>query len=279
MKIAILSDIHVGPPLMLGLALRAASHRSEEMLPQVLEQIVKQHAPDLIINFGDLVRSESSHLDAQRYSSTLQVFQRSNCPVLHLVGNHELKRMSIYQLKELWQAHGYFQEPYGVMQLGGVQLVWLGLETDPRCHKSHKLPQEQYDWLKALLATTNTPTLIFTHCAIDDQDLSGNFFYETFDARQKQAFFLQNHKQIRELFTPAVKAVFQAHLHYFHAKTLRGVTYITCPAMGDNLCAPDVHETMPEIYTLVTFDEGRLTAKAFSRQYCFAGTEVSFLPL
>lgn len=244
------------------------------MLPQVLQHIVKQHAPDLMINFGDLVRSESSALDVQRYGRALQSFQKSNSPVLHLVGNHDLKTMSIEQLKELWQAHGYPQEPYGVMQLAGVQLVWLGLETDPHCRKSHRLPQKQYDWLKALLDQTNIPTLIFTHCALDDQDLTGNFFYETFDARQKQGFFLQNHQEIRKLFTPAVKVVFQAHLHYFHAKTLKGVTYITCPAMGDNLCAPDIHETMPEIYTLVTFDEGRLTAKAFSRQYCFAGTEV-----
>jgi hypothetical protein len=33
-------------------------------------------------------------------------------------------------------------------------------------------------------------------------------------------------------------------------------------------------ENIPEIYTLLTFDNSQLSIKAFARDYCFAGTEV-----
>jgi hypothetical protein len=276
MKIAILNDIHVGPPLVYKQTVRAASHLTQELLPKVIQQIVSQHSPDLFINLGDLIRSENLELDLRKYSSAIQYFYDISCAVLHLIGNHEIKCMSLSQIEDVWLQQGLNQKSYGSMQLDELQLIWLGMETDIHCKKSHRLPKEQFDWLKRTLVTTNQPTLVFTHCAIDDQDLNGNFFYETVDERQRKGFFLQNQENIRQLLNTNkwVKAVFQAHLHHFHSKTINGISYITCPAMGDNICGPNMLENIPEIYTLLTFDNSQLSIKAFARDYCFAGTEV-----
>lgn len=142
--------------------------------------------------------------------------------------------------------------------------------------KNHTLSNEQLDWLNEILASTKQPTLIFTHCAVDDHDINGNFFYETFDAKQRKGFFLKNQEHIQTIISKCsfVKAVFQAHLHYFHSKIDDGVSYITCPAMADNICGPDMIDNIPEIYTLLTIENPRLSVKAFSREYCFAGTEI-----
>jgi hypothetical protein len=70
-----------------------------------------------------------------------------------------------------------------------------------------------------------------------------------------------------------VVAVIQAHLHYFHAKKIDTIPYITCPAMGDNICGPNVKDNVPEIYTILSVDKGKVVAKAFSGKYCFAGYE------
>jgi hypothetical protein len=88
---------------------------------------------------------------------------------------------------------------------------------------------------------------------------------------------LKNQAAIRNVIISSshVKAVFQAHLHYFNVKQIRDVPYITCPAMGDNICGPEMHENIPEIYTIITIDESQLKVKTFSREYCFAGYEQS----
>ena len=117
--------------------------------------------------------------------------------------------------------------------------------------------------------------VIFTHCAIDDHDVNGNFFYEASDNRSKKALFLENQQEIRKIISSSnsVIAVIQAHLHYFHTKKIDGIPYITCPAMGDNICGPNIKDNVPEIYTIFSFEKNRIVAKAFSGKYCFAGYE------
>lgn len=276
MKIALLNDVHIGPVLEHKGSIRAASHLVEDLLPKIIKQIVHQHSPDLLINLGDLIRSEHLDVDLKRYRTAIHHFYNVGCPVLHLIGNHELKRMSVRQVENIWEQEGFYQKNYGCMELGHLRLIWLGLETDSECQKNHKLPQDQLDWLNEILTLIKQPTFIFTHCAIDDHDLNGNFFYETFDAKQRRGFFLRNQESVQRIISKSgfVKAVFQAHLHYFHSKVMDGIQYITCPAMGDNICGPNVFDNIPEIYTLITFDNQQLSAKAFSRDYCFAGTEV-----
>jgi hypothetical protein len=137
----------------------------------------------------------------------------------------------------------------------------------------HVLPSEQLAWLENALRQTVKPLLIFVHCPVDDHDTSGNFFYEALDSQKKEALFLTNQDTVRNLICSYsnVVGVFQAHLHYFHARSLNGLSYITCPAMSDNICAPDIEHTMPEIYTLVTVEKCQLSVKAYSKTFCFAG--------
>lgn len=89
------------------------------------------------------------------------------------------------------------------------------------------------------------------------------------------ALFLENHREIREMIFSgnSVIGVVQAHLHYFHTKKIDGIPYITCPAMGDNICGPNIKDNVPEIYTIFSFEGSRVMVKAFSGNYCFAGYE------
>lgn len=275
MKIAVVNDIHVGKSLEHEGKVRASSHLIENTLQGFLQHIQQQHCPDVLINLGDLIRSESKELDLQAYRRLVGNFEQVSSPVIHLLGNHELKKMPLSDIEKVWQEYGFNQKSYGYKDVGDFTLIWLGLELNPENHRVRLLPLEQLSWLERQLSQNNRPTIIFTHCAIDDHDVNGNFFYEASANRSKTALFLENQEPIRNVISRSgcVIAVLQAHLHYFHSKQIDGIPYITCPAMGDNICGPNIRDNIPEIYTILTFDKNRITAKAFSGQYCFAGYE------
>lgn len=275
MKIAVVNDIHVGKCLEHDGKVRASSHLVEEMLKRFLQNIVQQHAPDILINLGDLIRSEDKESDLKKYRQLLAHFTHLQSPVIHLLGNHELKKMPLKEIESAWQQVGFDQKNFGCKDIDNFTLVWLGLELDSTDYRIRRLPSDQLNWLENHLNQANQPTVIVTHCAIDDHDVNGNFFYEVADNRNKMGLFLENQEQFRNVISASgcVVAVLQAHLHYFHTKEIEGIPYITCPAMGDNICGPNVEDNVPEIYTILSFEKTKITAKAFSGKYCFAGYE------
>lgn len=272
MKIAIVNDIHIGKGMEHKGKYRASSHLVEGLLDNFLKSILDQHQPDLLINLGDLIRSEERDLDIDRYRKALSSFNKLDVPIIHVVGNHELRRMRLTDVEACWN---HKQNSYGSQFYHGINLIWLGLELDPHNYRIRRLPDNQLDWLKEELARSNHPTLIFTHCAIDDHNVKGNFFFEAYDGQDSTALFLKNQTEIRKVIASCkhVISVIQAHLHYFHVKEMEGMPYITCPAMGDNICGPNVEDNVPEIYTLLSYDAGHLIVKAYSGKYCFAGCE------
>lgn len=273
LNLAIVNDIHVGKSLVLKGEVRASSHLIEEMLPDFLHGIVQRHAPDALINMGDLIRSHERDVDLQTYQRVIAHFQKLQMPVIHLIGNHEVKKMPLNMVEGVWDQYGFKQKSYGSKEINGFTLIWLGVENHPNDHRSRSLPEEQLQWLKTRIKEVHQPTIIFTHCAIDDHDVRGNYFYEGWDQQNKSPLFLTNQAEVRKIIgsSHSVIAVLQAHLHYFHAKKIDGISYITCPAMGDNICGPNAIDNVPGIYTMLSLEKNQITVKAYSGQYCFAG--------
>ncbi len=276
MKIAIINDIHVGKALIYSGMVRAASHLIEEVLEEVLHKILKLHSPNLIVNLGDLIRSENKDQDLKSYSKQLSRLKHLSSPLIHVLGNHELKKMNLTDVENAWNAHGFNQKAYGSREVEDFRIIWLGLELE-NASIPHKaiLPQQQINWLNEELKRTNKRTIIFSHYPLDDHNTTGNFFYEAMDNKSTQALFLYNQKQVRKIIQSVdnVVAVFQAHLHYFHININKDLPYITCPAMGDNICTPQLSNNIPEVYTIVDLSGKKLIVKAYSREYCFAGYE------
>lgn len=275
MKIAILNDIHVGIPLQFKNLKRAASDLVENHLPPLLRYIQETHQPDLLVNLGDLIRSQGAEHDLSHYQRVIKYFCSIKTPQVHLVGNHELKCTPVQAIEEVWEKHGFQQKSYGSQEFEEAHVVWLGLEIRDGQYKRRVVPEEQVLWLKDFLGSVTKPVFILTHTPLDEQNVAGNFFFETFDARRTEGFFIENSEALRQIILacPHVKAVFQAHLHYFHCKMIGHIPFITCPAMGDNICGPNAQDHVPEIYTLLDFEGGRFTAKAYAREFCFAGFE------
>jgi 3',5'-cyclic-AMP phosphodiesterase len=275
MKIVIVNDIHVGKALIHNGKVRASSHLIESRLEGFLKAIFQLHTPDVVVNLGDLIRSESKEQDLKIYSRQLAHFKNIKSFVIHLIGNHEIKKLIQEDIKNAWLENGFKQKAYGCQEIGGNLIVWLGLEL---YSDRHVLLESQIEWLNRTLQATDKKVIIFSHYPIDDHDTTGNFFFEAMDNKSKQDLFLYNQHEVRKIIQlhQNVKAVFQAHLHYFHVNIVQNVPYITCPAMGDNICGPQAIDNIPEVYTTVDLDNNKIVVKAYSREYCFAGYEQCF---
>lgn len=127
MKIAIVNDIHIGRPLVHNNTVRAPSHLLEENIGNFLQRITQRHSPDLLINLGDLIRSEDREKDFEKYLQVLAHFSRLKTPVIHLLGNHELKKMNEKVLEKAWLQSGFCQKSYGCKTVGGALTVSLVL--------------------------------------------------------------------------------------------------------------------------------------------------------
>lgn len=274
MKIAILNDVQAGQPLAFAGEIKASSHLAEEKLPALIRHIITQHQPDLLVNIGDLIRSEEKTIDLTRYERVIALFQNLNLPVIHMLGNHELKKMSALDVETIWQNAGFAQVSFGKQTFQNMNVVWLGLEVDAHNPKLYRLPHEQLIWLENMLIENQQPTLIFTHCPIDYHDVTGNFYYHQLNGN-KTSLFLENAESIKKIILEAgcVIGVIQAHLHYFHVKMIGKVPFITCPAMGDNIYG-QVENVIPEIYTILNITPESLMVKAFAKEYCYSGYEV-----
>lgn len=275
MKIAILNDIHLGKALVRNEKVRAASHLAKEALPSLLNYITHHHKPDLLVNLGDLIRSSDQENDQALYQEGLSFFENLPYPTLHLIGNHEIKKLSTQDIEDIWKQKGIHQKSFGIQDMGKWNILWLGIDFRPEQPYKFALPQNQLSWLEMTVREIQKPTIIFCHCAIDQQNVAGNFFYEGYDVKHDRDFFFENAKEIQKKIQsqPFVELVVQAHLHYFHSKIYQGIPHVTCPAMADNICAPSVFEHVPEIYSILTLDEKQLLLKSYSREYCFAGCE------
>lgn len=268
MRIAIVNDIHIGKPFIERGQMRAASHLVSNKLHKLFLYIQKKHSPDLVVNLGDLIRSESRESDLYLYKKSLDFFDLFPCEIIHLIGNHEIKQMTISDIKNFWKKKGFSQDVFGMHKLGGLQFFWLGMNES--FQGPWHIPEEQLIWLDEMLSKNSLPSLLFVHLAIDDHDVSGCFF------PNYPSFFPKNQKKVRDILLkyPHVKAVFQAHVHYFHVQYRKSLPFISLPAMVENVCGPDITDNFPEVYTILDWTNERFLVKCYSREYCFSGLEL-----
>jgi len=272
MKILIVADIHAGKPLERNDFMRSASHKAVDILPTLFQEIIEQHNPDCVVNLGDLIRSESKKEDHDRYLKVFRYFKCFDVPVIHLIGNHELKTHSTLEIEKFWAEEGVSQKSFGVHTFGETSFIWLGLEKLKAEKEILKVPDDQLIWLQKTLKSLSTPCLIFIHVPFDEQNVEGNFFATP----DTSPLFCANQKEIQACLIShhPIRAIFQAHLHYFHLKWIKHIPFFTIPSMSENLCGPKVRDNFPEIYTIVDLSADHLTVNCYSQEYCFAGVEL-----
>lgn len=227
MKIAIIADLHLGStPLKRGDHVRSASHVVAKNAAKLFSKI-EGASPDLVVDMGDLIRSQDEDTDIVNYKQALSYFQPFATKVIHMIGNHEVKKLNEEAILKLWKEVKYEEAACGTREVSGIQIVWVSFTNVTIDNGTEAyMPKEQLTWLEERL-TSSKPTILFTHYPLEGSDFSGNFL---FDKEFNRFGHYNNSNEILEVLAKAsnLKAVFSCHSHWIDSKIINNVPFIPC---------------------------------------------------
>lgn len=275
MKILFISDLHYGQTVTdkngnIRIDSEKANQFLKDFFPKV--NIIK---PDLLVNMGDLIKADNLDNDKKRLQECLDIFKSTQIPILHLLGNHELRNLNTLDIKSIWQKYSIDQSPCGNKEIGDYNFVWLDFENSQTKEGGviTLLPKDTKDKLTKLIDNSSKKIILLVHYPIHDYDSTGNYL---FDGDYKKFGLYNDWKDILHLVSNSekVKAVFSAHAHWLSYKAIKGAHYITLPSSTENITAPKIDKTISSIYTIVNIDKDKLLVKCYSGEYCFASLEL-----
>jgi hypothetical protein len=258
MRLALIADVHFGPPTGFDGKLRKLGDQAAELTREFVARMNREEKPDLVINLGDVVEDQSRDEDLGHYAEFLQIMAELDCEVLHLAGNHDLRNLDADDLRRAWQSeHGLFHG----RDAGGYHLVMLSAEH--RDERFIELPAEQQAWLEEDLDRTRLPTIVLLHHPLGEMDLRQNRWFE----RDPGLCLVRGRQRVRQILEASgkVAAVFSAHAHWNHLGLVRGIPYVTLQSLTEN-----VDEDFPgrpaRAFAVVDLDPDRILVRVFGEQ-------------
>ena len=213
-RIGLLTDLHYD-----------GSASAMNRLYEAVALLNQSGAGELLV-MGDLVNGNSD-LNARRLLREVAALCESfKGPIHYMPGNHDLDHIS---KAEFYSAIGQTGSSSRFhFEFGGYTLICIdgnyspdGSEYDRGNFEWQKsfVPDEELDWLRARLAASLLPVVLFSHQRID---CAG-------------AYSVTNDAAVREVISLSgkVKAVFQGHRHEDDLKQIEGTSYYTLGAHVD----------------------------------------------
>jgi predicted phosphodiesterase len=218
-SIGLITDVHYADKSPGG------SRHYRESLKKIEEasDAFQQNNLQITVELGDLIDAADSVSTEMSYLKTINRKFESLSPKRHYVlGNHCVDTLTKEEfLGEVGQKESYYS-----FDAGGYHFVILDScytsDGTPYGRKNFRwtdanVPEHEIDWLRADLASTDLPTIVFAHQRIDVETNHG----------------VRNGSQVRNTLEKSgrVQAVFQGHSHQNDLKTINQIPYCTCVAM------------------------------------------------
>jgi len=219
LKIIALADIHIGSNLSTNFGIQEF-----KTLSKFVEIINRNFKPDCVIELGDRVLGIDLDEDKSNSIKVHNILENIHVPVFYLLGNHDIEKMSIKENEEIYNCSFANRIEY----INGFRLLLLNTQ-DPVVEKiGGSISEEQIKWIRSKLMIKNTPTIIFSHQAIDDQEIISNINFSTIP----ELAFVRNKKTLRDIFnfSQNVLAVINGHLHWSNIWIKFNVPYISIPS-------------------------------------------------
>ena len=223
-----------------------------EKLKDATEQFQKSDLT-FAVELGDLIDSiKSVDLD-QGYLKTIDAQFASVCPERHYVlGNHCVETLTKEEfLGAVAQEQSYYSFDRGDNHFVVLDSCYRSDEVPYGRNNSQwtdaNIPAVELEWLKADLAASDKPTIVFAHQRLDVSNNHG----------------VKNNAAVREAFEASgrVRAVFQGHSHQNDLKEIGGIHYCTLVAMVEGSGAENSGYSVLDIKP-----DGSLILTGFRRQ-------------
>lgn len=274
MKIAVIADLHLGKrALIKDGRIRSASNKVSGAVPTYIKTVLS-HQPDLVIDLGDLIRSDDAKIDLTNYKKAFSFVRDLGIPTIHMIGNHEVKKLPLDSITSHWLKNDYKYDHFGSMSFGNTEILWISFETELIDGGIEaKLPDNQFTWLKAKVTESKKQIYVFTHYPLTGDDFSGNFL---FDGIYKRFGHYNNGDKVVKMLSKYenVKAVFSGHSHWINFVKYNQLPLITLPSATENIAAPEAKNNFPGVFTIIDVDKKQTTVKCYSGDYCFCSLTI-----
>jgi 3',5'-cyclic AMP phosphodiesterase CpdA len=222
LRIGLVTDIHHGPDV----DVRGGS-AAPVLLATFARRMRDEFRPDLIVDMGDRINDTDPAADKVRLAEVRGMLEAAGAPVLYAWGNHDLINVPPAEGRAILGKQGDFE----TRDVAGYHLVILNSQ-DPTIERiGGTLSDGQLDWLERDLAAGESPTLVFCHHPLDEQDPDRHWYF----AHHHDHAGCHNRERARAILSASrrVRAVFNGHMHLNTVELIDGVPYITLMSLVD----------------------------------------------
>lgn len=260
MKFAIINDMHVGTKesgYFKGIQ-RKLTGEAERLIKKFVEEMNESEKPEFVINLGDSIEDlNDREMDFELFDKGRKLLAGLKMPCYTLIGNHDVRTLAHGDIAKLFgYGEMYYSFDQGQYHFVALSFVMTGNHTVDLGDIFAEVPADQLEWLAEDLAKTKKPTVVFMHYGLAEDDMKGNFWFET--APEKG--LLSNRAQVRKIFEDSgkVRAVFTAHQHWNRMHEHAGIPYFTVTSLVENFNNDGVPA---EAYTIVNLKEDKIRAE------------------
>ena len=228
LTIGIVTDLHFGPQALFEGKLRKMTHLAGDLARAFVKRMNEEVRPDLVVNLGDDIEDESREADLERYGECQSILRGAAAPLVNVAGNHDCVHLNRDDLSRFWQRSGPL---YYSLDHGGWHFVVL--HTLEQKDIQIRVPDTQLQWLRADLAATDRPTIVWMHHSASEQELGDSRWWPG----RSHLALVKERAELRAIFERSgrVRAVFNGHLHWNHLDVIAGIPYVTVQSLIENL--------------------------------------------
>ena len=160
LRLAVITDIHYGIDDRAKLGSKA---------PELMEAFTKavnrrKPLPSLVVDMGDRVSARNSEDDAMHMTSLTQHFNKLAVPVVSIMGNHDISRLTPDQNEKITGSPATHHS----MDIEGHHLVFFNPVGTFKDRGALRVTKDDLKWLKEDLENTDKPTIVFSHVPLDN---------------------------------------------------------------------------------------------------------------
>lgn len=258
MKFAIINDIHNGPSdsgFHKGVQ-RKLTFLAKNLVQKFVHQMNEDEKPEFVINLGDFIEDVNNRdIDIRYFRETVELLSPLSMPVYSLIGNHDVRTLTDEDMLQILSYKKLFYSfDHDDFHFVALSFTMTGNhKVDLEDIKAEVLP-DQLEWIKNDLASTTKPTIVFIHYGLADDDMKGNFWFES----DPEFGLLHNRVEVRRVLEESgkVKAVISGHQHWNRMKICNGIPYFVVTSLVENFKNDG---TPTEAHTVVTLSNERIS--------------------
>lgn len=222
LNLAIVTDIHHGAD--------TGTKRGSAALPLLRRflDFADGWGPDAVLDLGDRISDVDGVTDRALLAEVAAEFQAVRQPRFHLLGNHDVAFLGT---DENATALGADLAHRSVV-LNGWRLVFWQADTFIHRPQGFRLRASDLEWLRAELAASAEPVLLFSHVPLGGGAMTGNYYFQE---NPQYGGYLADGADIRRAIVDSgkVKLCAAGHVHWNALHTVDGIPFLSIQSLTE----------------------------------------------